>query len=128
MEWGAATGVGASSAGLLLLPASDFLSGFVGAYAVLVAAAFVAVALLGPSQEPVLRRAIRAGLIAGVATVALASVQLGGSVWDALHWEARRQASAAMRGWVEIEPRTFAVYGPGVGFGSDTLPATLALP
>jgi len=127
MEWGAATGVGVLSVGLLLLPASDFLTGFVRAYTVLVAAAFVAVALLGPSQEPVLRRAIRAGLIAGVAAVALASVQLGGSVWDALHWEARRQASAAMRVWVEIEPRTFAVYEPVVRFVSDTLPATLAL-
>src|SRR5881409_41010 len=96
MEWGAATGVGVLSVGLLLLPASDFLTGFVRAYTVLAAAA-------------------------------LASVQLGGSVWDALHWEARRQASAAMRVWVEIEPRTFAVYEPVVRFVSDTLPATLAL-
>src|SRR5439155_500659 len=52
MEWGAATGVGVLSVGLLLLPASDFLTGFVRAYTVLVAAAFVAVALLGPPLAP----------------------------------------------------------------------------
>ena len=45
-EWGAATGVGLLSVGLLLLPAGDLLTGFVRAYTVLVAGAFTG----GPSQ------------------------------------------------------------------------------
>ena len=40
VEWGTASGVGVLSAGLLLLPATDLLTGFVRAYTVLVAAAF----------------------------------------------------------------------------------------
>jgi len=108
-EWGTAGGVGALSVGLLLLPATDLLTGFVRAYTVLVAVAFVVVTLFASGEETLLRRAIRAGLIGGVAAVVLARVQLGGSAWDALHWEARRQASAAMRLVVEGWPQAFAV-------------------
>src|SRR5207302_1863308 len=81
--------------------ARDLLTGFVRAYTVLVAAAFVVVTLFAIGEETLLGRAIRAGLIGGVAAVVLARVELGGSAWDALHWEARRQASAAMRLVVE---------------------------
>jgi len=126
-EWSAAVGVGVVSLGLLLLPASDLLTGFVRAYTVLLAAAFVAVTLFATAHESLLQRAVRAGLIAGVAAVALARVSLGGSVWDALHWEARRQASATMRVMVELAPQAFTVYEPVVRFVSDTVPATLAL-
>jgi len=101
VEWGTASGVGVLSAGLLLLPATDLLTGFVRAYTVLVAAAFVVVTLFAVEKDTLLGRAIRAGLIGGVAAVVLARLQLGGSAWDALHWEARRQASAAMRLVVE---------------------------
>ncbi|OLC07678.1 MAG: hypothetical protein AUH34_00930 [Gemmatimonadetes bacterium 13_1_40CM_70_12] len=102
-EWGTAGGVGLLSAGLLLLPATDLLTGFVRAYTVLVAAAFVVVTLFAVGEATLLGRAIRAGLIGGVAAVVLARVQLGGSAWDALHWE------------------------PVVRFVSDRVPATLAL-
>src|SRR2546425_3132376 len=126
-EWSAAVGVGLVSLGLLLLPATDLLTGFVRAYTVLLAAAFVAVTLFASAHESLLQRAVRAGLIAGVAAVALASLSLGSSVWDALHWEARRQASATMRVMVELAPQAFTVYEPVVRFVSDTVPATLAL-
>jgi hypothetical protein len=126
-EWSVAVGVGVGSAALLVLPATDVLTAFVHAYTVLVAAAFVGVTVFAAPQETLMRRAARAGLIAGVAVVALASLTLHTSVWGALHWEARRQASATMRVLVEMEPRTFAVYEPVVRFVSDTLPATLAL-
>src|SRR5205823_950944 len=66
-EWGAAGGVGVLSAGLLLLPATDLLTGFVRAYTVLVTAAFVVVTLFAGGEETLLARAIRAGLIGGVA-------------------------------------------------------------
>jgi len=127
VEWGTASGVGVLSAGLLLLPATDLLTGFVRAYTVLVAAAFVVVTLFAVEKDTLLGRAIRAGLIGGVAAVVLARLQLGGSAWDALHWEARRQASAAMRLVVEGWPQAFAMYEPVVRFMSDTVPATLAL-
>src|SRR5436190_1129183 len=68
-EWGAAGGVGVLSAGLLLLPATDLLTGFVRAYTVLVTAAFVVVTLFAGGEETLLARAIRAGLIGGVAAV-----------------------------------------------------------
>lgn len=126
-EWTVAASVGLVSAALLALPAGDVLTAFVHAYTVLVAAAFVGLTLLAAPRETLLRRAARAGLIAGVAAVALASVTLHTSVWGALEWEARRQASATMRFFVALEPRTFAVYEPAVRVASETLPATLAL-
>src|SRR5207247_9818299 len=42
VEWGPASGAGLLSAGVLLLPATDRLTGFVRAYPVIVAAAFLA--------------------------------------------------------------------------------------
>src|SRR2546425_38652 len=59
-EWSAAVGVGLVSLGLLLLPATDLLTGFVRAYTVLLAAAFVAVTLFASAHESLLQRAWRA--------------------------------------------------------------------
>jgi len=113
--------------GLLLLPGGDLLTGFVRAYAVLVAVAFATLTWFARGDATFLRAAVRASLVASAAAVALASVRFGSSVWSTLHWEATRAASATMRLVVEIEPRTFAVFEPIVRFASDTLPATLAL-
>jgi predicted membrane protein DUF2232 len=129
-EWGTAAAVAVPSLGLLVLPESDLLTGFVRAYIVLVTAAFVILAALarGDGRDVrVLPLAVRASLVGGTATVALATVGLDGSVWSALHWEATRAASATMRLLVQIEPRTFVLFEPVVRFVSDTVPGTLAL-
>ncbi len=127
VEWGVALAVGLAGVGLLLLPANDLLTGAVRAYVVLVTAAFLAVTLLAPPGTSVLQLAVRASLLAGLAEIALVRLGLGRAAWDALHWEATRQASTTMRFMVEIEPRVFAVFEPVVRFVSGTVPAVLAL-
>src|SRR2546425_320013 len=125
-EWVIAALAGAGSVALLVAPGHDLLMGFVQAYVVLAAAAFVALTLAAPPGE-VFPRAVRASLVAGAAAVALARLALGASAWDALRWDATRQASAAMRLMVELEPRAFPVFEPVVRFVSATVPATLLL-
>ncbi len=124
-EWGAAGLVGAPSVALLLLPAGDLLTALVRAYVVLVTAAFVVGLLLAPTSLP--RQALRASLVAGAAVLLLARITLGSSAWDALHWEATREASWTMRLLVEARPEIFAVFEPVVRFVSDTVPAMLLL-
>lgn len=127
VEWGAAAAVGVPSLLLLLEPGGDLVTGFVRAYAVLLAVAFATLTWWGGADARFLPRAVSASLLAGVAAVGLASVGLGGDAWSALHWEATRAASAAMRLVVELEPRSFAFFEPVVRFASDTFAATLAL-
>lgn len=123
--WLPALLVGAPSAGLLLLPADGMLTALVRAYVVLVTASFVAGALVAPASF--LRQATRATLVAGVAAAALAWAAWGGTVWDALHWEATREASAAMRLLIQARPEAFALFDPVVRFASATVPAMLVL-
>jgi predicted membrane protein DUF2232 len=127
VEWGTVVAVGLPSVGLMLLPAGDFLTAFVRAYIVLVSVAFVTIALFARPGGTFLQLAVRAALMAGLAAVALANLDLRGSVWPTLHWEATRAASASMRFLVEVQPRMFAVFEPVVRLVSDTVPAALAL-
>jgi predicted membrane protein DUF2232 len=127
VEWGTVVAVGLPSVGLMLLPAGDLLTAFVRAYIVLVSVAFVTIALFARPGGTFLQLAVRAALMAGLAAVALASLDLRGSVWPTLHWEATRAASASMRFLVEVQPRMFAVFEPVVRLVSDTVPAALAL-
>src|SRR5712691_1830830 len=103
-ERGAALAVGLSSAGLLLVRAGDLLTGFVHAYIVLVAAAFATLTVFARPGQSFLRHGVRASLAAGLAAMVLARLDLGSSAWDALHWAATRDVSAAMRFVVEIQP------------------------
>ncbi len=125
--WGVALAAGGPSLAELLLPASDALTEFVRAYTLLVTAALVILVLLHRPVERFPPLAIRAGLLAGLAAVVLARVVLGPAAWEMLHWEATRAASATMRAWVEKQPQLFGAFEPVVRFGSDTVPAALAL-
>ena len=125
--WGVALAAGGPSLAELLLPASDALTEFVRAYTLLVTAALVILVLLHRPVERFPPLAIRAGLVAGLAAVVLARVVLGPAAWEMLHWEATRAASATMRAWVEKQPQLFGAFEPVVRFGSDTVPAALAL-
>src|SRR2546427_13215324 len=111
-EWSAAVGVGVVSLGLLLLPASDLLTGFVRAYTVLLAAAFVAVTLFATAHESLLQRAVRAGLIAGVAAGGPARGGLGRPAWGAPPRGARRPARATMRRMGGRAPPAVTGYEP----------------
>jgi len=122
-----ALAAGGPSLAELLLPASDALTEFVRAYTLLVTAALVILVLLHRPVERFPPLAIRAGLVAGLAAVVLARVVLGPAAWEMLHWEATRAASATMRAWVEKQPQLFGAFEPVVRFGSDTVPAALAL-
>src|SRR5439155_628613 len=125
--WGVALAAGGPSLAELLLPASDALTEFVGAYTLLVTAALVILVLLPRPEERFPPLAFGAGLVAGLAAVVLARVVLGPAAWEMLHWEATRAASATMRAWVEKQPQLFGAFEPVVRFGSDTVPAALAL-
>src|SRR3989454_10270886 len=82
---------------------------------------------LALGAEGFFRRALWSSFAAGTAALALARVVGGGTVWQALPWEATRQASATMRFLVEREPQLFVAFEPIVRFVSDTIPATLTL-
>ena len=125
-EWLPALAVGVTSIALLVAPAGDLLTGLVRAYIVLATAAFLAVTL-AVRANGVFGRALWSSLAAGIAALALARVLGGATAWQALHWEATRQASGTMRFLVELEPQLFVAFEPVVRFVSDTIPATLTL-
>jgi len=119
--------LGAFSVGLVVLTAVNGvrLAALTSTYIVMVTAAFVGLALLKPA--PILRQALRAMLLGGLVTAFLIQVIWGPDAWDALVWEATRDAGLSMRSIVEIAPNTFTVYEPMVRFVSLTWPGMLAL-
>jgi predicted membrane protein DUF2232 len=119
--------IGAFSVGLVVLTAVNGvrLAALTSTYIVMVTAAFVGLVLLKPA--PILRQALRAMLLGGLVTALLIQVIWGPDAWDALAWEATRDAGLSMRSIVEIAPDTFAVYEPMVRFVSLTWPGMLAL-
>jgi len=125
-EWLPALAVGVTSIALLVAPAGDLLTGLVRAYIVLATAAFLA-STLALRADGIFGRALWSSFAAGIAALMLARIVGGGTAWQALHWEATRQASATMRFLVEREPQLFVAFEPVVRFVSDTIPATLTL-
>ncbi|HEY3279279.1 MAG TPA: DUF2232 domain-containing protein [Gemmatimonadales bacterium] len=113
------------SFGLLALTSHGRLAGVIAAYAVLTTAAFVTGALLAPAGF--LRQALRAMTAAGMATALLVRELWGPGGWDAVAWEATRQAGGAMRLVVAYSPDAFALYEPVVRFVSATTPGMLVL-
>src|SRR2546428_117518 len=126
-EWLPALAVGVTSIALLVAPAGDLLTGLVRAYIVLATAAFLAVTL-AVRANGVFGRALWSSLAGGIAALALARVLGGATAWQALHWEATRQASGAMRFLVGLEPQLFVAFEPGGGFVCGAISAVLAVP
>jgi hypothetical protein len=114
-------------AGLLLLAgvATDPFDAALGAYALIVAAAFAGGALLTPGG--VLRLAGRA-MLWGVAGTGLLGLALRGpGFWGELHWSVVRQASSAARFAVQLRPDAYPVFEPIVRFFGEAFPGLVAL-
>jgi len=119
--------IGAMSIALLVLTGGTGgrLAAVTSTYIVLVTAAFVSLVLLQPA--PLLRQALRAVAGGGLATAFLIQGIWGADAWNALAWEATRNASITMRSLVEVAPDVFTIYEPMVRFRSLTWPGMLAL-
>jgi len=105
--------------------ARDTLAAALGAYALIVAAAFTGGALLAPAG--VLRQALRAMLWGAAGTGALGLVLRGTGFWNELHWSAVRQTSSALRVAVQVQPDAYALFEPLVRFFGDAYPGFVAL-
>jgi hypothetical protein len=119
--------MGTMSVGMLVLlsGSGSRLAAVTSAYIVLVTVAFVGGVLL--RAAPLLRQALRAMVIAGIATGLLIQIVWGSEGWGVLAWEATRQAGLMMRLIVSRAPDAFALYDPIVRFVSLTWPGILAL-
>ncbi|MBI1966655.1 MAG: DUF2232 domain-containing protein [Gemmatimonadetes bacterium] len=122
--WSVALIAGALSVGALVA-ARGMVGAFVAAFVVLVTAAFTGGALLAPAT--VLRQALRATALAGVAVIGLARLVWGPTWWDGLQWQAAREASRAVRPLVAVLPEAAAVADRAIAFTSATIPGMLAL-
>lgn len=122
-----ATAVLVGGAGFLLLAgvATDPLDAALGAYTLIVAAAFAGGALLAPGG--VLRQAVRATLWGIAGTGALGLGLRGSAFWGELHWSAVRQASSAVRFAVQLRPDAYPVFEPMVRFFGEAFPGLVAL-
>jgi hypothetical protein len=126
--------IGILSFGLVLLTVVNGgrLAAVLGAYIVLVTAAFASLVLMRPDGEPMLKRALRSILIGGLATALLIQIVWGTDGWATLAWEVTREASYSMRWVVEVTPpqwmgTMYSTYEPMVRFVSITWPGMLAL-
>lgn len=95
-------------------PTTDPLSAALGAYSLIVAAAFAGGSLVAPAG--VLRQAWRA-MCWGIAGVALLGVLMrGASFWSELRWSLVRQLSSSLRLMMLIRPDAQALFEPAVRF------------
>jgi len=124
-ERAVALAVGVASLVLLLAGDRGILDGFLGAYVVLVSAAFVALTLVAPARF--LQQAWRASLLALVVALALARAVLGRQAGDMLRWEATRQWTTMIGLAVSRRPEAFPFFVPAVQFLAETVPAMLVL-
>lgn len=110
---------------LLLGVATDPLGAALGAYTLIVAAAFAGGALLAPTG--VLRQAARAMAWGVLGTGLLGLALRGPAFWGELHWSVVRQISSTVRVAVQLRPETYAVFEPLVRFLDEAFPGIVAL-
>lgn len=122
--WTLALLAGALSAGLLIA-ARGMVGAFVAAFGVLVTAAFTAGVLVAPAT--VLRQALRATVLAGLAVMGLARLLWGASWWDGLQWQAARETSLFTRELVTRLPEMATIVDQAIAFTSATIPGMLVL-
>ena len=115
---------GAGLTFILASPAGAFAAAL-GAYSLMVAAAFAGGALLAPAG--LWRQAIRATLWGVVGTAALGRGLRGTRFWAELQWDVSHQASSAVRSVVERWPDSYPMYEPMVHFFGTAFPGLLAL-
>jgi hypothetical protein len=127
-EWWTAAVVAGLSLGMIVSPSTGRLDAATRAYVVLLAAAFVALSVYGIGRF--LPRAGLAVVLAGAATLLLLWAiwgANGGDVWNALQWEATREASLAGRALLRRLPDTQVMVDEVVRLTAQTVPATLVL-
>jgi hypothetical protein len=108
-EWivlGGAVGAGVA---LLLGPAAGLLDALDRAWIVLVSVAFAAGALARPAAGfwPL---ALRACLYTAAGVAVLGPLTVGPAVWQAVQWEATRDASGAVRRVIEVAPGLYPAF------------------
>jgi hypothetical protein len=104
---------------------ADAFDAALGAYSLIVAAAFAGGALLAPAG--VWHQGIRSTLW-GIAGTGLLGLALRGSrFWSELHWNVLHQTSNAVRSVVEAWPDSYPMYDPLVQFFVTAFPGFLAL-
>lgn len=102
-------------------PATNPLAAALGAYSLIVAAAFASGSLVAPVG--VLRQAWRA-MCWGIAAVALLGLLLrGASFWAELHWSLVRGLSSSLRFVMLVGPGAYTLYAPAVRLLERTYPA-----
>jgi len=104
--------VGAVGLAWVASPTADPLSTALGAYSLIVAAAFASGSLVAPAG--VLRQAWRA-MGWGIAGVALLGLLMRGtSFWTELHWSLVRRLSSSLRLMMLVRPDAQALFEPAV--------------
>lgn len=122
--WVTAAVSGGLSVGILL-SAADMLGRFAAAYVVLVTVAFTTGTLVAPA--PVLRQAMRAALLAGLAVAGLAAFVWGPTWWTVLQMQAARQLRHGTQQVLVLLPDTATFADRIIALTSATIPGTLAL-
>lgn len=113
--------------GLLFVipPTLDPLDAALGAYTVIVAAAFAGGALVAPGG--VLRQALRASLWGAAGTGALGLLLRGRTFWTELEWSTMRELTTTMSYVVERRPQLATLSAAFVQTLTTTFPAILIL-
>ena len=115
--------VGLAGLAFVLMTAADAFDAALGAYTLIVAAAFAGGALLAPAG--VWRQGIRATLW-GIAGTGMVGLMLRGSrFWSELQWSVMHQTSNAVRSVVERWPNSYPMYDPMVHFFGTAFPGLL---
>ncbi len=111
--------------GFVVSTASDPFGAALGAYSLIVAAAFAGGALLAPTA--VSRQGVRAMLWGVAVTGALGLAFRGARFWSEVQWSVTHQTSNAVRMVVEQWPDSYPMYEPMVHFFGTAFPGLLAL-
>jgi hypothetical protein len=124
-QWGVAALAAALGAVSLAIPGASRVDAALGAYVVLVSAAFICTAVLAPTGA--LRMAIRATLLGAAGTLLLVAALWGPGSWTELAWQAAHEVrSAFMHQLVDVPIDGMIVDGV-VQAVSSTLPAMVLL-
>src|SRR5205807_3301392 len=106
-EWVVLAGAGGAGVALLLGPTAGLLGALDRAWIVLVSVAFAACAAVRPAGARFWLLALRACFYTAAGVAVLASLTVGRSVWQAVQWEATRDALGAVRLVIELPPAVY---------------------
>lgn len=117
--------IGVAGLAFVLSTAADPFDAALGAYTLIVAAAFAGGALLAPAG--VWRQGLRATLWGTAGTGMMGLALRGSRFWSELQWSVMHQTSSAVRSVVERWPDSYPMYAPMVHFFGTAFPGLLVL-